>query len=391
MTQSLTQRFDAIVIGAGGVGSAAAYYLAKAGQRVLLLEQFELDHQNGSSYGYSRVIRYTYDDPIYINLMRDAYPLWFALQEEAGETLYIKTGGLDFGFPDVDTFQALKSSMDQAELDYEHLNQEEIHQRYPQFVLQEGMEGLFHADSGLLRTSRCVLAHLRLAQARGATVMDQTPVTRITPSENGVEVETAKGVFGGDRLVLTTGSWARGLLAQQGIDVPLKIMPCQLGFYQPDNGADFTPGTFPVFFAHMNGDYGEMPYGIPHEDPSIGVKLTTFYGWDTVDRPNEVDYTPSTEWTKRIRAFAQDYIPGAAGPLISTRRCLYTLTPDKHFIVDQHPIYPHVAIGAGFSGHGFKFTTLTGKMLADLALNGHTPHDTSLFKLARFQRVATYA
>lgn len=122
----MAQHFDAIVIGAGGVGSAAAYYLAKAGKKVLLLEQFELNHQNGSSYGYSRVIRYTYDNPIYIDLMRAAYPLWFALQEEAGEQLYVKTGGLDFGFPETDTFQALKSSMDTAGLDYEQLTKAEI-------------------------------------------------------------------------------------------------------------------------------------------------------------------------------------------------------------------------------------------------------------------------
>ena len=137
----------------------------------------------------------------------------------------------------------------------------------------------------------------------------------------------------------------------------------------------------------MNGPYGEMPYGIPHEDPSIGCKITTFYGWDTVVQPDEVDYTPSQDWTERIRDFARQYIPDAAGPLISTRRCLYTLTPDKDFVIDQHPNYPQVVIGAGFSGHGFKFTTLIGKMLSDLTLQGNTPHDTSLFKLARFQLV----
>lgn len=384
----MAQHFDAIVIGAGGVGSAAAYYLAKAGKKVLLLEQFELDHRNGSSYGYSRVIRYTYDNPIYIDLMRDAYPLWFALQEEAGEQLYVKTGGLDFGFPGTDTFQALKSSMNAANLDYEYLTKAEISDRYPQFALEDGMAGLFHPDSGLLRTSRCVLAHIRLAQKRGATVMDQTPVLKVTPVRDGVEVKTEQATFSCDRIILTVGSWAKGLLAEQGIDLPLRIMPCQLGFYQPGNPADFEPGKFPIFFAHMNGDYGEMPYGIAHEDPHIGVKITTFYGWDTVEKPDEVDYTPSEAWTERIRTFAQRYVPDAAGPLISTRRCLYTLTPDKHFIVDQHPSYPQVAIGTGFSGHGFKFTTLMGKMLADLAIDGSTPHDTSLFMLSRFQPVA---
>lgn len=383
----MVQHFDAIVIGAGGVGSAAAYYLAKSGQRVLLLEQFELNHRNGSSYGYSRVIRYTYDNPIYINLMRDAYPLWFALQAEAEEQLYVKTGGLDFGFPETDTFQALKTSMDTAKLDYEQLSQAEIRQRYPQFALKDGMAGLFQAEAGLLRTSRCVLAHVRLAQNRGATVMDQTPVLKVVPTTYGVEVKTAQETFSCDRIVLTAGSWAKGLLAAQGIDLPLKIMPCQLGFYQPEHPADFEPGTFPVFFAHMNGDYGEMPYGIPHEDPSIGVKITTFYGWDTVSSPEEVDYTPSQAWTERIRNFAREYLPGAAGPLLSTRRCLYTVTPNKDFIVDHHPNYPQITIGAGFSGHGFKFTTLMGKMLADLAVQGSTPHDTSLFKVTRFQPV----
>jgi glycine/D-amino acid oxidase-like deaminating enzyme len=115
--------------------------------------------------------------------------------------------------------------------------------------------------------------------------------------------------------------------------------------------------------------------------------VTTFYGWDTVDQPSQVDYTPSEEWLERIRDFSRQYIPGAAGPTIATRRCLYTLTPDKHFVVDHHPDYPHVVYGVGFSGHGFKFTTLMGKMLADIAVDGSTEHDTSLFKLSRFQQV----
>lgn len=384
----MTQQFDAIVLGAGGMGSAAAYYLAKAGQRVLLLEQFELDHKNGSSYGFSRVIRYSYDDPIYINLMRAAYPLWFALQNEADETLYVKTGGLDFGFPDQESFQVLKHSMDEAKLPYEHLSLADVGDRFPQFQLDEGMEALYQDATGLLKTSRCVLTHIRLAQQRGATVIDQTPVVQIVPSASGVEVSTATETFTADRLVITAGSWAKSLLAEQGIHLPLKIMPCQLGFYQPNQPEQFQPGRFPVFFGHMTGDYGEMPYGIPHEDPAIGLKVTTFYGWDTVEQPSEVDYTPSDEWVERMRNFCRRYIPDAAGPTVSTRRCLYTLTPDKHFIVDQHPHYPHIVVGAGFSGHGFKFTTLIGKMLSELALDGHTPYDTSLFKLSRFQGVA---
>ena len=216
----------------------------------------------------------------------------------------------------------------------------------------------------------------------------RTAVTKIVPHADSVEIQTETETYTAKRLVITAGSWSKALLAEQGIDLPLKVMPCQLGFYQPEEPAAFKPENFPVFFAHMNGDYGEMPYGIPHEDESLGVKVTTFYGWDTVDRPSEVDYTPSEEWIENIRNFSRQYIPGAAGKTISTRRCLYTLTPDKDFVVDHHPNYPHIAFGAGFSGHGFKFTTLMGKILAELVLEGETKHDTSLFKLSRFQQVA---
>ena len=384
----MVQKFEVIVLGAGGVGSAAAYYLAKSGQKVLLLEQFELNHQKGSSYGFSRVIRYTYDHPIYIELMRAAYPLWFALEKEAGEQLYVKTGGLDFGLPTEETFQKLKQSMDKAGLDYECLEKHEVSQRFPQFELDDGMVALFQEKTGLLRASRCVLAHIRLAQKHGATVCDRTPVTKIIPHPNSVEIRTETETYLAERLVITAGSWSKALLSEQGIELPLKIMPCQLGFYQPKEPEAFKPGNFPVFFAHMNGDYGEMPYGIPHEEESLGVKVTTFYGWQTVDRPDEVDYTPSEEWVERIRNFSRQYIPGAAGETISTRRCLYTLTPDKDFVIDRHPNYAQIVFGAGFSGHGFKFTTLTGKMLAELVLEGETEHDTSLFKLSRFQQVA---
>ena len=382
----MTPQFDAIVLGAGGMGSAAAYYLAAAGQNVLLLEQFELNHQRGSSYGESRVIRYSYDLPIYVDLMRAAYPLWFALQEEAQEKLYIKTGGLDFGYPHEATFQKLKQSMDEAQLDYEYLSKPEVTARFPQFKLDDGMAAIFQEDTGLLKPSRCVLAHIRLAQKLGATVRDRTPVTKIIPQTDGVKVVTASETFTTARLVVTAGSWTKSLLAPLGIDLPLRIMPCQLGFYQPLDKAAFAPDRFPVFFAHMNGDYGEMPYGIPHEDDRVGVKVTTFYGWQTVEHPDEVDYTPSAEWVERIRNFSRQYIPGAAGETIYTRRCLYTMTEDKHFIVDRHPVHPQIVIGAGFSGHGFKFTTLIGKILAELALAGNTQHDISLFKLERFEK-----
>lgn len=381
----MTQNFDAIVLGAGAMGSAAAYYLALAGQRVLLLEQFELNHQKGSSYGYSRVIRYTHDHPIYINLARAAYQLWEALEEEAGEKLYVKTGGLDISLPEQPTFQVRLKTAQEAGLDYEYLTGSEVRKRFSQFHPDEGMHALYHPDTGYLRASKCVLALTRLAQTRGATLIEQTPVTSIRSSENGVTVQTVTESYTADRLVLTAGSWAAALLAQQGLNLPLSVMPMQLGFFQATPPEEFVPERFPVFYFHIKDSYGDIPYGIA-DDSGIGVKVSTCYGWETVSSPSQVDYTPSLEWIEDIRQFIRRYVPGVDGKFLSTRRCLYTMTPDKHFIIDSHPDYPHVVIGAGFSGRGFNFSTLIGKILADLALEGKTEHDTSLFKLSRFQQ-----
>ncbi len=227
----MTHNFDAIVLGAGAMGSAAAYYLAKQRQRVLLLEQFELNHQKGSSYGYSRVIRYTHDHPIYINLAIAAYQLWEALEEEAGEKLYVKTGGLDISLPEQPTFQARLKTADEAGLDYEYLTAREVRKRFSQFHPDEGMHALYHLDTGYLRASKCVLALTRLAQTRGATLIDQTPVRSIRASENGVTVQTVTESYTASRLVLTAGSWAQAVLAQQGLNIPLCVMPMQLGFF----------------------------------------------------------------------------------------------------------------------------------------------------------------
>jgi len=392
----MAQHFDAIVLGAGGMGSAAAYYLAKAGQRVLVLEQFELDHPKGSSYGSSRVIRYAYDHPTYIHLMRSTYPLWFALEAEMGEKLYTPTGSLDMGLPDSPEFQALRASMDQTQVPYEQWTQDTVRDRFPQFRLEDGMTAIYQADAGILAASQCVWAHLRLAQALGAVIQERSPILKIIPQPHSVEVYTATEVYYAERLVITAGSWAKDLLATLGLDLPLWVMPTQIAFFQPDHPADYGTDRLPVFLLqtqataqhstaqHSTAQLGtDAYYGIPTHD-GMGVKISTFYGWDLVDRPDEVDYTPSQAWIEQIREFLQRYLPGVNGEVISTRRCLYTMTPDKHFVIDRHPEYPHIVFGAGFSGHGFKFTTLVGSILTDLLLKGETAHDISLFKRSRF-------
>ena len=375
--------FDAIVIGAGAMGSAAAYYLSRRDQRVLLLEQFELDHRMGSSYGHSRIIRYSYDFPEYVELAKDTYPLWFALQEELGETLYVQTGGIDFGPADDETFQATIESLKTGGLAYELLTPDEAHDRFPQFRFSDDFMVLHQPDTGFVTPSRAVLGHIKLARKCGAAVMDETAVSEIRLKTDSVEVETSRGSFSAGKLIVTAGSWARTLLQQTGLDLPLVPLRCQLNFMAPANMEIHEAENCPVWIAHVSSLFPETVYGIPSHNGS-GFKIA-FHGGPAVAHPSAIDYTPDERNVEALRPFMRAHIPGIAdAPVRESRICLYTQSPDEHFIVDNHPEHKHVVIGAGFSGHGFKFSTMIGKMLTDLALEGSTPHNDRLFKISRF-------
>lgn len=379
----MTQTFDAIVIGAGAMGSAAAYYLSKQGQKVLLLEQFELDHKNGSSYGFSRIIRYSYDYPEYVELAKDNYPLWFALQEELGETLYIKTGGIDFGPADDEMFQNTIQSVKDSHINHEILTIDEAHNRFPQFRFRDDFQVLYQPDSGLITASKAVLGHIKLAEKQGAVVKPHTPVESIVIKSDSVEIKTEQDTYSAGRLVVTAGSWARFLLRQTGIDLPLTPMRCQLNFMMPENlDEKYSAENCPVWIAHVSTLYPDTIYGIPSHD-GTGFKIA-FHVGDTVNHPSEINYTPDEDNVKSLRTFMKAHIPEvASAPVRESRICLYTMTPDEHFIIDTHPAHKHIAIGAGFSGHGFKFSTIIGKMLTDIVLEGETPHNDSLFKMDR--------
>lgn len=381
----MTQHFDAIVIGAGAMGSAAAYYLSKRGQRVLLLEQFELDHRKGSSYGHSRIIRYCYDRPEYVELAIDNYPLWFALQEELGETLYVKTGGFDFGPADDDRLQDTIAAINANNISYEMLSVEEAQYRFPQFSLNADFQVLYQSDGGFIKASKAVLAHITLAKARGATVKEHTAVHQIRVKRDSVEVATAGGSYYASKLIVTGGAWAKSLLAQTGIDLPLTPLRCQLNFLMPDDITTYDAENCPVWRAHVR-DLFSAPvyiYGLPSYDHT-GFKIA-WHGGQALNHPSETDYNPDDDNIHSLREFMRAHIPGVAdAPLYDSRICLYTNTPDEHFVIDKHPQHSHIVIGAGFSGHGFKFSTIIGKMLTDIALDGATPHNDRLFRISRF-------
>ena len=379
----MSQVFDAIVIGAGAMGSAAAYYLSERLQRVLLLEQFELDHRLGSSYGYSRIIRYAYDHPEYVELAKDTFPLWHSLQEKLGEQLVVQTGGIDFGPAGEASLEATIAAMQASGLSYELLRPAESNVRFPQFHLPEDFKALYQPDSGFVKASKAVRGHIKLAQANGADVKEATAVTAIKLQSDGVEVSTADGSYSAGSLVVTAGGWAKSLLEQTGLNLPLAPLRCQLNFMAPTNMSPYESENCPVWIAHVGSLFPEAIYGIPSHGGS-GFKIA-FHGGPPYSHPTEISREADPENITALRPFMRAHIPGIAqAPVRESRICIYTQTPDEHFVVDKHPEHAHVVIGAGFSGHGFKFSTTVGKMLTEIALDGATPHNDSLFKIARF-------
>jgi monomeric sarcosine oxidase len=373
--------YDLIVIGAGAMGSATAYHAAKRGLRVLLLEQYAIDHQRGSSYGYSRIIRYAYDHPVYVELMKAAYPAWREFEEDCGETLYVKTGGIDFAPPGEPLFASMVDSLTQQRIPFQLINASGARELFPQFHLDDDMIVLYQADAGVLRASKAVQAHVRMARQYGAEVCDDTSVTAIKPVGDGVEVLAGGTTYTASKLVVASGGWMQPMMQSLGLDLPLKPIAAQENYFAPLDPAQFTTDHFPVWIGHLQERYGQILYGLPSIDGS-GAKIGLHTG-PALD-PTSPERTPDLKLADEMQVWAQKYIPQMAGERIASRVCIYTLTPDEHFIIDAHPEYPQITIASCCSGHGFKFSTLMGSILTDFALTGQTAHDISLFRLSRF-------
>jgi sarcosine oxidase len=373
--------YDLIIIGGGAHGSAAAYHAAKRGAKVLLLEQFEFDHGRGSSHGASRIIRYSYDHPVYVDLARYAYTGWTALEAEAGESLYRQVGGVDISRRGEPMFEGMVTSLTEMNIPFELLDAAEAMRRFPQFTLTDDMLMLYQADAGMLAASRCVLAHLRLAHQYGATLIDNTTVLSLTPQPDHFLVQTDTVTYAAQKVTLTGGAWANNLLRQLDFELPLRPVRCQENYFEPLDEQAFSAENFPIFIAHFPETYGYMPYGLPSFNGS-GLKIALHGGSDF--DPMTPDRTPDPAVIQTVRRFVEDMLPRANGLLISSRICLYTMTPDEHFVIDQHPDHPNLVIGAACSGHGFKFSNIIGDMLVDVALNGATRYDISLFSATRF-------
>ena len=377
----MSERYDAIVIGLGGMGSATAYHLARRGQRVLGLEQFGALHEQGSSHGLTRIIRLAYHEhPSYVPLLRRSYELWHELARTAGEELLITTGSLEGGPAGGETFRGALEAAELHELPHDVLDASELRARYPAYAgFDADTRVVFQPDGGFLLAERTMRAHLDAAAIAGAELRFETPVLGWEPIANGaVRVATVGAIYEADRLVICAGAWARTLVPALGeLAVPERQV---LAWLTPRRPELFMPERFPVFLIDV--EEGSF-YGFPAHD-GHGLKFGWYHHFREPIDPADPDRSTRPEDEAALRSFAERYFPDGAGQTEMLKACIFTNSPDEHFLIDRLSDAPQVSVAAGFSGHGYKFCSVVGEIMADLATDGATRHDIGLFRLDRF-------
>lgn len=344
----MTITSDAIVVGGGVMGCAAARSLAARGLSVRLFEARAIGTAEGSSHGRSRIIRLAYGEAGYIPLCRAAYAAWDAV----GAGLMQRTGGLDLAEGERASWGATAEAMTAAGVPYETLDGDELRRRYPQFRLAEGARALFQPDAAVLHADLCLAALARAAREHGADLREGEAVQAVVPGGDHVEVTTMAGRYAAARLVLAPGAGMAALAAQLGLGLALTVSQEQVGFFAA--GEAFGPGRFPLFILHLDGRRFASGFPVLREG---GVKLM-------------IEHKQADDDNTRLdalRRHARRILPDL-GPLRLAENCTYTLTPDEDFILDRHPAWPHIVIASACSGHGFKFAALFGDALAALCL-----------------------
>jgi sarcosine oxidase len=370
--------YRAIVLGLGGIGSASAYWLSRRlGRDVLGIEQFELGHGRGGSEDHSRIIRLSYHTPGYVQMAKSAYQAWETLEVESGEQVVMRTGGLDLSTPSsaigLDDY---RSSMAHAGVPFDELDAAEIMRRWPQWSLSDDVTAIFQERSGIVMAARANRTHRSMATANGATLLDSVPVTSIREVGGEVEVVAAGKPYRAESLIVAAGAWTNRMLSHVGVSFPLDVTLEQVVYLDPLDGPSFHPSRFPIWI------WMDVPcfYGFPiFGEPAVKV------AWDRCEvltDPDSRTFDPDPEVTAAIRAFTAQHLPAADGGVRLAKNCLYTLTPDRDFVIDRVPGTERIftAIGAG---HAFKFASLIGRLLCDLSLDGTTDLDLSPFAADR--------
>ncbi len=387
---SKTMKYDVVVVGMGAMGSAALYHLAGQGKRVLGLDRFDVPHEFGSSHGESRIIRLAYfEHPDYVPLLRRAYELWDQLSAEVGDEVLVRTGSLDMSREGEGVFDEALASCLIHDIPHEALSSEQVEARYPGFRLPKGVRGLYQKDGGFLRPERAVMAHLRRGVERGASVRTGVQVVGWEASPRGVHVATNQGEILTETLIVTAGAWASDLLQLPELLQPERQVLLWTKPLRPDL---YTADVFPVYNLRLpEGHF----YGFPSDEvpgrglrgpKEAGVKLGRYHHRYEVVHPDTMEREAGPEDEAVMRGFLEEVLPDANGPTLAMKTCLFTNTPDEHFILDWLPgTDQRVVVGAGFSGHGFKFASVIGECLSRLATGQPVGHDIDFLGLRRFE------
>ncbi len=378
------QVYDVIVAGVGGMGSAACWHLAQRGQRVLGLERFDLGHGMGSSHGMTRIIRLAYfEGTQYVPIVKRAHELWTETGARAGMDLLYVTGSVDLAPEGAGFVESSRQSCIDHGLTHEMLELKDIQKRFPAFDLPKGHIGLWQPGGGFVASERAIYAHVGLAQAAGATIRTNEPVLDWSPTaDGGVRVRTERGVYHAGRLVLTSGAWMDTL--NPALAPHIKTVKQAIGWYTVKDPEPFRIGKMPVFI--LTVEEGNF-YGFPlWEHP--GFKLGgPHFAREPID-PSQPDRTPSPRQARMLKECLDRYFPQATSEHLALKGCIYTVTPDDHFVIDTIPGVPQVSFASCCSGHGYKFASAIGEILAEIATTGATRFDISPFSLDRFKQAA---
>jgi sarcosine oxidase len=371
---------DVIVVGVGGMGAAACWQLARRGLRVLGLERFDIPHDRGSSHGVTRIIRLAYyESPAYVPLLRRAFELWGEASRASGERLLVTTGSLDAGPPDSEVFNGSLESCRVHDLAHEVLTGAEVNARHPGYGLPGNFAAVFQPDGGFVLSERAIVVHVTMAIAAGAEIHAREAVLSWSRLPGGgVRVVTTRGEYEAGRLVLSPGAWIGDLVpALHAVAVPERQV---LGWFQPGHPARFSPDAFPV----ANLDLAEGRYYLLPVWSVPGLKVGLYHHLGETGHPDALPRTVGAPDEAALRACIARYFPDADGPTMALQACVFTNTPDEHFIIDALPGAEEVLVVSACSGHGFKFVPVVGEIVADIITTGRSRFDLSMFRIDRF-------
>jgi len=371
----MTHTYDVAIVGAGTMGSAAAYHLSRRGKRVIAFEQFGIVHEMGSHSGQTRIIRHAYhESPDYVPLVLRADDLWLELENQTGTKLLHRTGGVVLGPENGFLVKDAVLACTVHHLPNEQLTAPEIRKRFPQFRIPDSWTGCYDPRAGFLEVEPCIRLHCEQATQHGAMLLTGETVEQI--NEN--RIITNKNAYHADRIVVCAGSWTSRILAD--LHLPIVVKRKTVAWLRPKAIEPFAIGQFPIFLAEVKAG---VLYGFPIQNHP-GVKIANHNSLGPQTTPDQADRIFHLEDAFDMQEFVREYLPDMTSEVLDGKICMYALTPDEDFILDFHPAQPDLLIAAGFSGHGFKFAPVIGEILADLCIDGNTRHGIQRFRLSRF-------